>query len=735
MVASAWGGPAFLGLEAEKAFLTLARVSLLSAVVTCLVVALGIDSLPVAFLALWAPVLAFPLAWCVYSLLTGDRTLGVMQTTGLLIVLGLGVDDMFIISAAVKEHGRAHKGGMRARVGHALRTSAMAVSITSVTDALAFGCNVFAPIAAVREYGLFLAILVLVNFALVVLTFPALLLLFGGDSAVPPRPGFLARMDLARVWLPIARRGRVPILCATLLAAVGCAASLRHLRLDTQDYRLAAFGEETNLRRVFGAYQELATSTLRHAPSASADAFLGQPVWPAKAPLHVVWGSLAEAGGVSAPPSDASGPPARPLSAWDAPALQRDLARVCREASALPGISSSACLGEHFADWRRALNRSYPVPTTPELSAALCTFSQLTFGSADGCDAECAGAECAAFRATAPPARPARGWHEFVRWAPDGAHAAPACGTLSLLLADLAVGGRPYYASGASLRPIYDSVERVLGGGATLVHEQLAQMRVEETLLESTAVSALAAFSAACGAVHLALRDARVTALVAAHVLFILLASLASMVWMGWSVGVSEAMMFTVSTGLSIDFVLHIAIGFTRAPPSLGSYKRTHAALSELGVSVAQGAATTAIAFAFLVYVPLRPVHRFGYYIMANQAVGLATAVVPFTTALLCLGDAPDRDHASGPLALCIRARFRRAREILPVGGAASESEAHLDPSHRALADGEEGEKRGSTAAHDPPRCGQKRSEASVVEDDGDPGEPLAAAASAAAHC
>ena len=66
--------------------------------------------------------------------------------------------------------------------------------------------------------------------------------------------------------------------------------------------------------------------------------------------------------------------------------------------------------------------------------------------------------------------------------------------------------------------------------------------------------------------------------------------------------------------GLSIDYVLHIAIAFQRAPRALGAYRRTHGAVDELGQSVAQAALTTAFAASFMIPLELRPFSRFGIY-------------------------------------------------------------------------------------------------------------------------
>jgi len=709
--ASAWGGPAFLSTEAESALFHLLLMVLLSAAATAILVGGSLGSLSLAVLALLPPVLAFPLAWVLFAALTGRRLLGLMQFGGLFVVVGMGVDDCFVLAAAARAHTRAKRSSHRHAMSSALKTSALAISITSLTDAVAFASNWATPIGAVREFGLFVGLLVLVNFALVLLTFPAIYILFAPTDtlprappgslgvstideasaldpmcgtmppqagAVPPKAascptppgqdacGLLSPppFDLARALVHRIDRWSPLVLLLTLLITAAAAVSLRQLRLDTADYRWAAFGLETNLKQVAAAYEHLAASPLGgevRAVREVASEMLDHPVWPAKEPMRVVWGSLAATGAATGVVSgsaatDSSGGGAYagegdcaagglPLSAYDAPTLQLEMERVCRQVPALPHLASSSCLGGHFAAWRRALNSSYPVASFDELSNALCEFGGLSFGDAaggPGCSADCApgDAACAAFRATAPSSHPPLSWHNQLRW--RAASIPPlsgpsSCGAIALILAEFPLADRPFDASGASLRPLYDQVHHALRGGgggrgtwalsspaapaacATLVHEQLPQMRVEEMLLRSTALSALAAFSAAIVAVYAALRDGRVALLVALHVGLILVLSLATMVAFGWAVGPVEAMMFTVSTGLSIDYVLHIAIAFQRAPRALGALRRTHSAMDELGQSVAQAALTTAFAASFMIPVKLRPFSRFGIYIIANQ--------------------------------------------------------------------------------------------------------------------
>ena len=640
-------------------------------------------------------------------------------------VVSMGVEDALIIAGAARDRERTRRSPRHIAMAGALRTSALAVVIASLTDAMAFSCNWATPIVAVREFGLFVGMLVLVNLTLVILAFPALYILFAPSAAPTCSPfkralhgativthdedltnlkgpssghdalasadaeGPFHSLDQAvrsnlsssnishdppSTWPFSVHRHPIPVLFITALVALCSCASLRYLRADTIDYRWAAFPDGTNMHRLSVPYQRLVTTA--GAPpgslgSAADSALLNHPVWPAKAPLRLVWGSLGAgtvAVGATAVTSERHESD-RPLSEYDAASLQLELVHVCEAGSTLPGVTNSACLGGHFAQFRRALNLSFPVPSMEELSSALCQFGSLTF-SRERCSNLCAQDDrlCIAFRETAPRWHPSSGWHDYLRWRRHGTGLT--CGELELIIAEFELGARAHDASGASLRPYYDAFTAMLRYGpgnpfrqaAVVVHEQLAQMRMEETIFLSAGLSSLVAFLASCGAIYLALQNILIAALVVLHVALILLVSLGAMAWMGWGLGPSEAMMFTVSTGMSIDFVLHIAIAYQRAPLSLGSCRRTSIALSELGRSLAQAALTTCIAASFMTHLPHRPLSRFGLYIIVNQLTALAVAMGPFAATLAWLGD------GSGPCLAPSNPAYHLARHDAATG-------------------------------------------------------------------
>ena len=133
------------------------------------------------------------------------------------------------------------------------------------------------------------------------------------------------------------------------------------------------------------------------------------------------------------------------------------------------------------------------------------------------------------------------------------------------------------------------------------------------------------------------LRNRRLALLVAAHVGFILLGSLAAMVPLGWHFSLNEAMVFTVIIGFSIDFVLHIAVAYSEATAER-RFGRCAQALDELLPAISKAAFTTLVMGTFTLRNPMLTTRKFGIFIIINVAIAYATTVLPFVAALLLFG-------------------------------------------------------------------------------------------------
>uniref|UniRef100_A0A8C5BMB5 SSD domain-containing protein n=1 Tax=Gadus morhua TaxID=8049 RepID=A0A8C5BMB5_GADMO len=89
------------------------------------------------------------------------------------LALGIGVDDMFLLAHSFTEAGINIP--FKERTGDCLRRTGTSVALTSVNNMVAFFMAALVPIPALRAFSLQAAVVVVFNFAMVLLIFPAIL--------------------------------------------------------------------------------------------------------------------------------------------------------------------------------------------------------------------------------------------------------------------------------------------------------------------------------------------------------------------------------------------------------------------------------------------------------------------------------------------------------------------------------------------------------------------------------
>uniref|UniRef100_A0A6Q2Z9N5 SSD domain-containing protein n=1 Tax=Esox lucius TaxID=8010 RepID=A0A6Q2Z9N5_ESOLU len=89
------------------------------------------------------------------------------------LALGIGVDDMFLLAHSFTEAGVNIP--FKERTGDCLRRTGTSVALTSINNMTAFFMAALVPIPALRAFSLQAAIIVVFNFAMVLLIFPAIL--------------------------------------------------------------------------------------------------------------------------------------------------------------------------------------------------------------------------------------------------------------------------------------------------------------------------------------------------------------------------------------------------------------------------------------------------------------------------------------------------------------------------------------------------------------------------------
>ena len=122
--------------------------------------------------------LSFPVALCLYSVVFQIKLFGVLQVAGIFIILGIGADDIFILTDALKQLKDAHLMERDERFARAFTTSFTTMLTTSITTSFAFGMTAVIKIPTVRYMGVFAMTMVMCNFIMVCTVYLSCLILW-----------------------------------------------------------------------------------------------------------------------------------------------------------------------------------------------------------------------------------------------------------------------------------------------------------------------------------------------------------------------------------------------------------------------------------------------------------------------------------------------------------------------------------------------------------------------------
>uniref|UniRef100_UPI00358DEB01 protein dispatched homolog 1-like n=1 Tax=Myxine glutinosa TaxID=7769 RepID=UPI00358DEB01 len=152
-------------------------------VVVLVVMCLYTGSAFITLMTMFAMVSSLILAYFVYRLLLGFEFFPFMNLTSLVVLVGIGADDAFVLCDVWHQAGidassaPGEEVSLLRRVRVTLRHAALSMFITSFTTAAAFYANYISSITAVRCFGVYAGTAILANFALMVSWLPAVVVL------------------------------------------------------------------------------------------------------------------------------------------------------------------------------------------------------------------------------------------------------------------------------------------------------------------------------------------------------------------------------------------------------------------------------------------------------------------------------------------------------------------------------------------------------------------------------
>lgn len=98
------------------------------------------------------------LAYYLFRIVFKVKSLGILSGISLFIIIGIGVDDVFVF---VNTFRQAHSArSLEARMLHSISTAGKATFFTSFTTSVAFAANCLSKMPAIHDFGLFMALIV-----------------------------------------------------------------------------------------------------------------------------------------------------------------------------------------------------------------------------------------------------------------------------------------------------------------------------------------------------------------------------------------------------------------------------------------------------------------------------------------------------------------------------------------------------------------------------------------------
>ena len=123
---------------------------------------------------------SFPITLVIYRKMLMITNLSSLHLIVTFVVLGISADNIFVIWDAFKQSNTFPqlKGNYHKRMAYMFRRSSKSLLATSSTTALAFMSNGFSSLMPVSAFGWFAFIVIPVNYILIVMYYPAFLIIY-----------------------------------------------------------------------------------------------------------------------------------------------------------------------------------------------------------------------------------------------------------------------------------------------------------------------------------------------------------------------------------------------------------------------------------------------------------------------------------------------------------------------------------------------------------------------------
>eukprot|EP01128_Nolandella_sp_AFSM9_P009260 TRINITY_DN587_c0_g1_i3.p1 TRINITY_DN587_c0_g1~~TRINITY_DN587_c0_g1_i3.p1 ORF type:complete len:1001 (-),score=200.14 TRINITY_DN587_c0_g1_i3:470-3322(-) len=603
-------------------------------------------SLYFSTLGMFQMIVSFPVTYFIHKIIYGFYWMGILNFLSLFILLGIGADDVFIIVDAWKQsHGAGKRvnSTLASKMTFTWVRASKTMLVTTCTTAAAFFANALSEIPPIMEFGIFTGTLVIINYLLVISFFSAVLIIRHKylrsyfffcipNRSVDCLPWILSDEEREEVnvrkasgdnelrWLE--RFFRSPYtkgLFKARYVVIGvflviCAIAGYFATGISPDDKAAVFLPDDNLLQMFVAMTN--------------DEFYSDPrVRSVK--LHLVWGVK----GVDREAADVTDVEDFGKTVYESAAefnidasnavdVQVSVLNSCVKFFQLDGEDASQplfrtdsryCFMEAYQDYLEASNVTWPI-AGDQFVDSLCDWrtaakpdGEGTWESEIDCQGEGASRRIVWFHVWGVSTLPAAIPESRSRKVYDRVEA----------LAQEIVDDP---STPSVLRRMFQTCSLYVG------------MQTESELVRSALVGIIVSLSVVLVALIICTNDILLTLWAFLSIAGIVASILGIMVMVGWKLGIIESICVAILAGLSVDYIVHLAVAFreteiTKAERQSGKpmrYLRVRNAVTELGISVLSAAITTLLSAALLLFTQVLFFVKFGQFMM----IAIACAVV-----------------------------------------------------------------------------------------------------------
>jgi len=120
--------------------------------------------------------ICFAPAFVVYWYIMNIKFFGVMNSTIVFVILGIGADDMFVMTDAWVQSAHLYESNLE-RMSYAFNRAAKAMLITSFTTACSFFATTISPILPIKTFGVWAGLVILFNYLYFITMYPTLIMM------------------------------------------------------------------------------------------------------------------------------------------------------------------------------------------------------------------------------------------------------------------------------------------------------------------------------------------------------------------------------------------------------------------------------------------------------------------------------------------------------------------------------------------------------------------------------